>query len=387
MGGSYDHPHHSPDDARPGPGRRARGERLCRCDRRRGVDRHSPDTERRHHDHSRRRDRLGRYPAARDPSGQRRGGRGRQLQPAPSGLQERQVPEEAARRARRCLQCGCDLEPGARPELRGPQPPRPATRQRGEPVLARAARPGALRRQRVHRRVDEQRPPCLEHCWRTRADRGPGPQHVLRLPRRDQPHDRCSRAERHRPGVPLRPGEPALHRRDHHARCGCERRLQRQEHDRPRREQLRRPHGRVDDLPRARAERRHGRHAGPRVHARRHGARPVLPGLPAHRRRRERRLRDDERVRPLRAVVQRRADLRVLEDAAGGASGLDRRHARGEPERRRVAGVHGVARHLAGRSVLERAQRHRVLPQHRSPATARRPATRRAPPAGSASGR
>ena len=146
--------------------------------------------------------------------------------------------------------------------------------------------------------------------------------------------------------------------------CRRKRRLQRQEHDRLAVSNTGNPHGRVDDLPRARAERRHGRHARPRVHARRHGARPVLPGLPAHRRRRERRLRDDERVRPLRAVVQRRADLRVLEDAAGGASGLDRRHARGEPERRRLAGVHRVAGHLAGRSVLERAQRHRVLPQH-----------------------
>ena len=94
------------------------------------------------------------------------------------------------------------------------------------------------------------------------------------------------------------------------------RRLQREEHDRPGRLQHRRPDGLMDHLPRPGPERRHRRHARPRLHARRHGARAVLPGLPAHRRRPQRRLRHDERVRPVRAELQRRADLRLLEGAA-----------------------------------------------------------------------
>ena len=82
--------------------------------------------------------------------------------------------------------------------------------------------------------------------WSTagaRADRCPGPEHVLRLSRRDQPYDRGDRAQRDRPGVPLRPRPPALHGRHHHAIRGRERRLQREEHDRSRGEQHRRPDG------------------------------------------------------------------------------------------------------------------------------------------------
>ena len=63
-----------------------------------------------------------------------------------------------------------------------------------------------------------------------------------------------------------------------------QRRLQREEHDRSGRLQHRRSDGCLDHLPRAGPERRHRRHAQPRLHARRHAARSVLPGLPAHRR-------------------------------------------------------------------------------------------------------
>ena len=52
---------------------------------------------------------------------------------------------------RRCRRAS---SPRSNPELalslRRPEPPRPAARQRRQPVLARAARPGALRRQRLH---------------------------------------------------------------------------------------------------------------------------------------------------------------------------------------------------------------------------------------------
>ena len=50
-----------------------------------------------------------------------------------------------------------------------------------------------------------------------RADRRPGPEHVLRLPGGDQPHDRGVRARRHRPGLPLRPGQQPVHGGDHDA--------------------------------------------------------------------------------------------------------------------------------------------------------------------------
>ena len=43
---------------------------------------------------------------------------------------------------------------------------------------------------------------------------------------------------------------------------------------------------------------------------------------------------------------------------------VDQRDARRKPQRRRLAGLHGLAGDLARRTVREREQRHRVLPQH-----------------------
>ena len=218
---------------------------------------------------------------------------------------------------------GRELESRARPELRGPEPPRPAARQRRQPVLARAARPGALRRQRLHGRVDEQRAPRLQHRdgapltgvqdlntffgYPPRSTARPGaigPNVIDPVCHYDPDNQRfivaittlarrrrtVTSTARTRSTSPCRnTGDPTGAWTIYHVPA---------------------QNDGTDGTP------NHGCTLDGI------GARPVLPGLPAHRRRRERRLRHDQRVRPVRAELQRRADLRVLEDAARGAPGL-----------------------------------------------------------------
>ncbi len=76
--------------------------------------------------------------------------------------------------------------------------------------------------------------------------------------------------------------------------------------------QTRRPHRRLDNLPLAGAEQRHGGHPGPWLRRR------ILPGrLSTHRRRCPRHLPDHQRVRAVRCRFLRRADLRHLQAGAG----------------------------------------------------------------------
>ena len=71
----------------------------------------------------------------------------------------------------------------------------------------------------------------------------------------------------------------------------------------------------------------------------------------------------------------------------GGAPILSRGHAGGEPERRRIAGLHGLARHLERRGLCGRPWKGTSTSSARSPETVPRRVTRRVQPAGSASGR
>ena len=77
-------------------------------------------------------------------------------------------------------------ESGPGRELRGPELLRAAVRQRGEPVLGRAARSGPLRRQRQGRRDRERRVSGLGHA-RPRAHEPDRPQHAVRLRAGDRP--------------------------------------------------------------------------------------------------------------------------------------------------------------------------------------------------------
>ena len=233
-----------------------------------------------------------------------------------------------------------------------PDPPRPAAGQRRQPVLARAARPGALRRQRLRGRGREQRAPGAQRRDRRRADRrrrtstrssatrprstgrpGPiGPEVIDPVCHYDPDNNRFmvvittlftstptatstgrTRSTSPCPTPAIRPGLWTIYHvpaqndgTDGTPNHGCT----------------------LDGV----------------------AARSVLPGLPAHRRRPQRRLRDDERVRPVRAELQRRAGLRLLEGAAGRPPGVDQRDAGPEPQRRRLARLHGVAGHLARRA-------------------------------------
>ena len=93
----------------------------------------------------------------------------------------------------------------------------------------------------------------------------------------------------------------------------------------------------------------------PRLHARRHAARTVLPGLPAHRCRPERRLRHDQRVRPVRAraTTPRRSSPSPRRSWPRTRPSIDVTLVE-NLERRRIARVHRVAGHLTSRPVLER---------------------------------
>ncbi len=175
------------------------------------------------------------------------------------GFKNGKFPKHPARRADRAVEHGCQLEPRGGLQLRRTQPPRPAAGQRRQPVVPRAAGPGPVRRQRLHRRDRQQRHPRLLHHRRRSADGCRGSQHVLRLSGRDRPLDRGRGSERDRSAVLLRPGQPAVRGRHHDAPRRRGRQLQRQEHDRRRRLEHRRPDRRLDDLPRARPERRHRR--------------------------------------------------------------------------------------------------------------------------------
>ena len=139
-------------------------------------------------------------------------------------------------------------------------PPRPAAGQRRQPVLARAARPGALRRQRLRGRGGEQRHPGAQHGDRRAADRR----------RRTSTRSSATPRPINRTTGVIGPNviDPVCHYDPDNNRFMVvittlhvrrERRLQRQEHDRPRRVQHRRPDRRLDDLPRAGPERRHRR--------------------------------------------------------------------------------------------------------------------------------
>ena len=242
------------------------------------------DPCRRDDDDPRQRPGSRRVAAARAAARWRRGRAGR-VQPAPSGVQEREVPQEAARRRQGRLEPHRHDQRRPRGDRQRSHPPRPAAGQRRQPVLARAARPGALRRQRLRGRGRQQRAPGAERGDRRRPHRRRGPEHLLRLPRGDQPHDRCVVG----PDVidPVCHYDPDNNRfmvviTTLHVAPTAD--VQREEHHRPGGLQHRRSDGSLDHLPRAGPERRHRRHAEPRLHARRHAARSVLPGLPAHRR-------------------------------------------------------------------------------------------------------
>ena len=107
-------------------------------------------------------------------------------------------------------------KPEAPAELRGPELLRAAVRQRGEPVLPRAARSGPLRRQRQGRRDRERRVSGLGHP-RPRAHEPDRPQHAVRLCAGDRPlGPECGpdRSRGLRSELPLRqPDEDVLRRR------------------------------------------------------------------------------------------------------------------------------------------------------------------------------
>ncbi len=199
---------------------------------------------------------------------------------------------------------------GSSPELNlsflGSEPPRPAARQRRQPVLARAARPGAVRRRRVHARGDQQRAARLQLRHRCSLDRCPGPEHVLRVPGGDQPDHGRIRGPGDRSGLPLRPRQQPFRRRDHDSSLVAGRHLHRPQHHRSRRLQHRQSDGCLDHLLRAGAERRNRGHTEPRLHPRRDRSRALFPGLPARRRRSLGPLRHDQRVRPVRAELTTR---------------------------------------------------------------------------------
>ena len=138
-----------------------------------GVRRHAGDTEwRRQPDPGqlcgRRRRAAARAEARRWPRGRRRK---RRQSPAPGDKKGKGIPEEAAQRRRRSVERVAGSSAELSLSIPGLEPPRPAARQRRQPVLARAARPGALRRQRFHRRGRQQRAPRVRARRRARADR------------------------------------------------------------------------------------------------------------------------------------------------------------------------------------------------------------------------
>ena len=145
---------------------------------------------------------------------------------------------------------------------------------------------------------------------------GVPPEPVLRIRLRDRSYDGGFGAGRDRRDLPLRPGQqPVRGRANHSVPHRHDQGDSTEELDRRRGEQHGGPDGRVDDLSRSGAERRHRRHAKPPLPGRRRGiAWSVLPGLPAHRRRPLRRLHHDQRVLAVRPRLQRSAGFRILEE-------------------------------------------------------------------------
>ena len=196
------------------------------------------------------------------------------------------------------------------------------------------------------------------------------------------------RAARDRPGVPVRPGPPAVRRRHHHPGSLRRRRLHRQEHDRPRRLQHRRPDRGVDDLPGPGAERRHRRHARTTA-ARSTASSPGpcfqdYPHIGA----------DANGV----YVSTNEYDLFGPNFNAAQIFAFSKAQLAAHPAssdvtlvenlaRRRLAGLHRLAGHLAGRASTRPSGTAPSTSSARSPATAARPATRPARLGASASGR
>ena len=207
---------------------------------------------------------------------------------------------------------------------------------------------------------------------RRRPDRRPGPQHVLRLPGAVQPDDRGHRARRHRSGLPLRPGRSTgscSRLTDARRRCR-RRRLHRQEHHRSRRQQhrpTRRARGRsTTSRPRTTAPTARPTTAATLDRRRTAGDEPA--GRASRTTRTSGWTRTASTSRPTSTTcsrpVQRRADLRVPRAAIRPPpASITFQHFE-NTERRRLARLHGLAGHLARRRVLDRAQRHRVLPEH-----------------------